>query len=266
MRLSLFMLAALIASPVSAQDADAVRGGWMADVGGVRHIYMLTIRGNVVTGTYCTDCSDVADLAFIQNGVLEADRLRFEVHNPGPVAYTDAVSARLMNGELHITRQRQGSSTAPVTMALHRSTSTPPAPPPARPGPPAARPAYVPPGPAEALTPAKVAGLWLRGEGPGKQYFMFKQVGGGLLGLGCGPCDDPNYLGPLDEVSIEGTTLKFGIVHENNAPAFYDKGPFSNYVRATIARNELHMWVVPSYEPADFVPLEITMLGPIRGD
>jgi hypothetical protein len=37
-------------------------------------------------------------------------------------------------------------------------------------------------------------------------------------------------------------------------------------VRATIARNELHMWVVPSYEPADFVPLEITMLGPIRED
>ena len=61
-------------------------------------------------------------------------------------------------------------------------------------------------------------------------------------------------------------SISSGIVHEKNAPAFYDTGPFSNYVRAPIARNELHMWVVPSYEPADFVPLEITMLGPIRGD
>jgi hypothetical protein len=48
-----------------------------------------------------------------------------------------------------------------------------------------APPAYVPPGPAEALSPAKVAGLWLRGGGPDKQYFMFKQVGAQLLGLGC---------------------------------------------------------------------------------
>lgn len=265
MRVCLFMLAALLASPAPAQDADAVRGGWMGDVGGVRHIYMLTIRGTTVTGTYCTDCSNVANLAFIQNGMLEADGLRFDVHNPGPAAYTDAVSARLVDGELRLTRQRQGSSSAPVTMTLRRSTSTPPAPPPARSGPPPARPVYVPPGPAEVLSPAKVAGLWLRGEGPGKQYFMFKQVGAELLGLACGPCDDSNNMGPLDRISIDGTTLKFGIVHENNARAFYDKGPFSNDARATIARNELHMWVIPSYEPADFVPLEITMLGPIRG-
>lgn len=264
MKICLFLLAAVLASPALAENADAVRGGWMADVGGVRHIYMLTVRGAVVTGTYCTRCSNVDDLAFIENGKLEADGLRFEVHNPGPAAYTDTVTARLVNDELRITRQRQGSSTAPVGMALHRATSTPPAPPPAPPGAPAARPAYVPPGPAEALTPAKVAGLWLRGEGPGKQYFMFKQVGAQILGLACGPCDDPNHMGPLDRVSVDGTTFRFSIVHENNAKAFYDKGPFSNDARASIARNELHMWVVPSYEAAGFTPIEITMLGPIK--
>jgi len=93
---------------------------------------------------------------------------------------------------------------------------------------------------------------------------MFKQVGSQLLGLGCGPCDDPNHQGPLDRISIDGTTLRFSIVHENNAPAFYDKGPFSNDVTASIARYEMHLLVVPSYEAAGFKPLEITMLGPIK--
>jgi hypothetical protein len=263
MRGCLFVPAALLALPALAQNADAARGGWMADVNGVRHIYMLTVRDDAVTGTYCTDCSNVDDLAFIQDGVLEAGGLRFDVHNPGPTVYTDSVTARLVNGELRVTRQRKGSAAAPVTMTLHRSTSTPPAPPPAPPGGQPARPAYVPPGPPEALTPQKVAGLWLRGEGPAKQYFMFKQVGAQMLGLACGPCDDPNNMGPLDRISIEGTTLKYSIVHENNAKAFYDKGPFSNEVTATIARNEMRLSVIPSYESPGFTPIGITMLGPV---
>jgi hypothetical protein len=267
MKRYLLVLLAGFAMPTFAQDADAVRGGWLADAGGVRHIYMLTIRGTAVTGTYCTDCSDVANLAFIQNGVLGADGLKFEVVNPGPVAYRDTVTARLVGDELSVTRQRQGGGGAPATITFRRSTTKGPAPPPppaaGTPAPP--RPAYVAPGPAEPLTPAKVAGLWLRGEGPGKQYFMFKQIGSELLGLACGPCDDPNNMGPLDNISIDGTTLRYGIVHENNAKAFYDKGPFSNDVRATIARNEMHMWVIPSYEAPTSTPIEITMLGPIRG-
>jgi len=258
------VVAALLASPVHAQNADAVRGGWMADVGGVRHIYMLTVRGTVITGIYCTDCRNVRNLALIQNGVLEADGLRFDVHNPGPAPYTDTVTARLVNGELRITRQRNGSTAVPITMVLRRSTSEKPTPPPPSPAGTQAPPAYVPPGPFEALSPAKVAGLWLRGEGPGKQYFMFKQAGTQMLGLGCGPCDDPNTMAPLDRISIDGTTLRFSIVHENNAPAFYDKGPFSNDVRASISRHEMHWWVIPSYESAAFKPLEITMLGPIK--
>jgi hypothetical protein len=236
----------------------------MADADGVRHIYMLTVRDAVVSGTYCTDCRDVGNLAFIQNGVLESDGLRFEVHNPGPVSYTDAVTARLANGELRITRQRKGSSAAPTAMVLHRSTSAGPVPAPAAAAAPPARAPYVRPGPPEALSPAKVAGLWLRGEGPDKQYFMFKQVGTRLLGLGCGPCDDPNFMAPLDRISIKGTTLRFSIVHENNAPAFYDKGPFSNDVSATIARHEMRFSVIPSYEGPGFTPIEFTMLGPIK--
>jgi hypothetical protein len=93
---------------------------------------------------------------------------------------------------------------------------------------------------------------------------MFKQVGAQVFGLGCGQCDDPNFMAPLDRISINGTTFRFSIVHENNAKAFYDKGPFSNDVTATISRHEMHWSVVPSYEGAGFKPIEITMLGPIR--
>lgn len=263
---SCLLAAVLLTSSAFAQNADAVRGGWMTDVvGGVPHIYMLTIRDNVVTGTYCTDCVNMDNLAVIQNGTLDANGLRFEVHNPGPVAYTDTVTGRLVNGALEITRQRKGSSAAPVTMTLHRGQTPPAAPRPAQAGPPPARPAYVPPGPAEPLSPAKVAGLWLFGTpGPTKQHFMFKQVGNGLFGLACGPCNNTENIAPLERISIDGTTLRFSIVHESNAKAFYDKGPFSNEVRAQIAENELHLWVIPSYEPADSTPNEITLFGPIR--
>jgi len=262
----LLVLITLTAAPAFAQNADAVRGGWIADVGGVRHIYMLTARGTAVTGTYCTDCADVANLALIHNGVLAADGLKFEIVNPGPTAYRDTVTAKLVGDQLEITRQRQGASGAPTKMALHRSTGKPAAPPPPPPGgPPPPKPAYVSPGPAEQLTPAKVAGLWMFGEGPGKQHFMFKANGTELFGLACGPCDDSTNMAPLDRMSIDGTTLRFSIVHENNAKAFYDKGPFSNDARANISQNELHMWVIPSYEPSSSKPIEITMLGPIRG-
>ncbi len=256
--------AVTLSSLASAQDAGALRGGWIADVGGVRHIYMLTVRDRVVTGTYCTECSNPDTLAFIQNGALAADGARFEVYNPGPTAYTDTVTARLVNGELAITRQRKASSAAPTTLTLHRSMTALPAPPPAPAGPAPARAAYVPPGPPEALSPEKVAGLWLWGAaGPDKQHFTFKQVGTQLLGLACGPCDDPNHMAPLDRISIDGTMLKFSIVHENNGLKFYDKGPFSNDVRANVAKHEMHMWVIADYQPPDTTPGEITMFGPI---
>src|SRR6185295_12237425 len=88
-----------------AENAESVRGGWQADVGGVRHIYMLTVRGTAITGTYCTDCSNLANLAVVDNGVLEADGVRFDVTNPGPTAYHDTVQAKVVSGELHLSRR-----------------------------------------------------------------------------------------------------------------------------------------------------------------
>ena len=40
-------------------------------------------------------------------------------------------------------------------------------------------------------------------------------------------------MAPLEGISVDGTTLKFSIVHEANGRAFSDKGPFTNNVTAT---------------------------------
>ena len=222
----------------------------MADVGGVRHIYMLTVRGTTVTGTYCTDCSDVATLALIENGVLAADGLQVRGRESGARAYRERSRRKLVGDGLEVTRQRQGAAGGADddgAAPLHGEAAAPPPPPPA--GAPPARPAYVPPGPAEPLTPAKVAGLWMFGEGPGKQHFMFKQNGSELFGLALRSVRRPEQHGAARPRVDRRHDAAFSIVHENNAKAFYDKGPFSNDARASISQNELHMWVIPSYEP-----------------
>src|SRR5215475_8871994 len=42
-----------------AATADAIRGGWVADVDGTRHIFILKVQDATVTGIYCAvDCGD----------------------------------------------------------------------------------------------------------------------------------------------------------------------------------------------------------------
>ena len=136
-------------------------------------------------------------------------------------------------------------------------------PPPRAAGPPAGpRPAYVAPGPAQALNEERLIGLWLFGAGPGKQYFIIRQADRQLLGLVCGPCDNPWSMAPLDGFVIDGTDLRFNIVHEDTGGADVH-GPFNNVAHATLARNELHLKVIPSYAPPDSTPIEMTLLGPV---
>ncbi|HLT17925.1 MAG TPA: hypothetical protein VKZ96_00610, partial [Thermomicrobiales bacterium] len=56
--------AAQVSLPVaaSAEDADWYRGGWRTD-GGAPHVYQFVIRGDRVTGYYCTHCADGTTLA-----------------------------------------------------------------------------------------------------------------------------------------------------------------------------------------------------------
>jgi hypothetical protein len=251
----------LVAGAARAQDTGTVRGGWMTDVNGVRHIVYLVVRGTVLTGVYCAPCDQPDAVAFVQDGVLNGAAVRFTLlHQPDNApAYREMVEGTMMGHELHLTKRRQGWKNQSTALRLHRGTRIPF---PAR-APNAARPpAYVPPGPPELLTPESVAGLWLAQTGPAKQYFIFRRVGSELLGLVCGPCDNPMNLSPLDNISIEGTILRFNIVHEDNGIGFDVYGPFSNIVQATISRHEMHISALPTYD-MKATPIEMTMFGPV---
>ena len=265
--LAAIVLTVLVVRPALAQDAGAVRGGWMTDVNGVRHIVYLVLRGTVLTGVYCAPCDQPDAVAFVQDGVLNGAAVRFTLlHQPDSApAYRETVEGTMIGDELHLTKRRQGWKNQSTTLRLRRGTRIPF---PAR-APNAARPpAYVPPGAPEPLTPESVAGLWLAQTGPAKQYFIFRRVasesrvGSQLLGLVCGPCDNPMNVSPLDNISIEGTILRFNIVHEDNGIGFDVYGPFSNIVQATISRHEMHISALPTYD-MKATPIEMTMFGPV---
>ncbi len=261
MRTLVFCALLWISTHAAAQDPAAIRGNWIADVDGIRHIYMLIVRDGAVTGTYCVDCNNPMNLAFVMDGTMSGTGVTFAVyHDPGNGApYRDHVTGRLVNGDLHIERRREGSSAAGVSMVLHRTA--PPAPG-VVPTPPV-RPPYNPPGPPEPVTLEKAAGLWIAGTGPGKQYFMIRRVGDQLLGMVCGPCFEPVNMAPLDSFVIDGDQLFFDIVHEDLTGSTRTE-PFVNAVRAVMAHNEMHLFVVPSFQdPATFTPINMTLIGPV---
>src|SRR5262249_10273117 len=127
------IIAALVgvARPAQAITADEVRGGWIADINGQRHIYILNVRGTDIKGIYCWDCSNPDNLAFVQNGKLESDGISFVVlHDVGPGApYRDNVRGKLVNGQLVLTLTRQASggtrAPAPTEMTMQRETRRP---------------------------------------------------------------------------------------------------------------------------------------------
>lgn len=271
MRLLLVLLTFVLALPHSAgaREQGAIRGGWVTNVGARTGIYLIIVRGTVVSGTYCVNCADPDDLAFIIDGQLAHDEVNFVIRHEdraGAVTFDD-VRGKSRGPELVLSVKRRGAD-RPTQVILHR-----PAPAPAvRPVTHAeaqtpgaglhSRPPYLAPGPAQQLSADQVRGLWLSGTGPGKQYFIIRRAGAQLLGMVCGPCDNPNTMAPLDGFVIEGTALTFNIVHEDTGGAA-QRGPFNNVAHATLARNEMHLRVIPSYEPADSVPFEMTLLGPV---
>ena len=260
----LLVLLALLAIPgiVQAQEANALRGGWVAEVDGRTQVYLLIVRDATVTGTQCAECSQPRNLGFIVDGHVDAAGAHFAIrheYETGKVLFDDVVAV-LKNRQLVLTLQRRNGDAPAQIITLHR-----PMPPQPAAGPPAgARPhaAYVAPGPARPLDAEQVRGLWLFGAGPGKQYFIIERVDRQLLGLVCGPCDNPNSMAPLDGFVIDGPDLRFNIVHEDTGGADVH-GPFSNVAHATLARNELHLKVIPSYAPPDSTPIEMTLLGPV---
>jgi hypothetical protein len=299
------IVAAALSCPGPAPAATLIdndlRGGWIADVGGQRLIYVLKVRDGRISGIYCSDCTNPGGVAFLQDGKVEAGGIAFRVrHVAAPGApYSEMVRGRLENGRLVLTSTREGAPHGRATVtSLTReprrtrnglpwpadqlaaartaggpsagATAEPPSPPPPRPAAPAdgrgrGLGAYVPPGPSELLSPARIDGLWLTGPGANGQHVTLHQVGNQILGVICGPCDNPFTVWPIDSGVISGDgghTLTFNIVHEDTAfPGTTFVAPFNTEVTATLSRAEMHLRVLREDNGTSG---EMTLLGPIR--
>ena len=259
-----------------ATTADAVRGGWVADVDGIRHIFVFKVRDTTVSGIYCAaDCSDPSNLAFIDRGVLTPEGMRFQILRiDGNNASRTDVVGRLANGQLSLTLSQRGRpATGPRQLSLQRDPRTPPAVSVEdvfsrrgiQSGPlviSGSSTPYTPPGPNESLAAPTLAGLWVWNTGPSKQHFIFRRVGERILGVVCGPCDNPYSFGVLDNVVIRGDTLSFDINHEDWGLGI-EFGPFENHATATLSGHELHLRTVQHNGPRT-IEGDLVLIGPLR--
>ena len=256
------MVGALLASAsgASAEDADYYRGGWRTDASDP-HVYQFVIRGDAVTGVYCTHCADGTTLASIKGTFDEDDGLAFTVRHlrpDGSLASEDHLRARLIDGKLAITGNRGGPAGGAIEhVAIKDPRGPTPSPYPVNILPPDAPPVpvlqlpaggasgrapapYVPPASWRQISADDVVGVWLGfGAGMDKQYFLIRKDGERLFGLACGRCDNPYTFGALENFVIRGDTLEFDIVHQDwgDGPVL----PFSRHVTAKIAMNEMRM-------------------------
>ena len=100
--LSLLGVALAMASPASAEDADYYRGGWRTEAGDP-HVYEFVIRGDKVTGIYCSHCADGTTLAPLEGTFDERDGIAFTIRHlnlDGSLAATDRLHAKLQGGRL----------------------------------------------------------------------------------------------------------------------------------------------------------------------
>ena len=275
-RVFIFLLTTLLfcTSTVSAQDIDIenLRGSWTTEINGERHVLYIVYRDETVSGIYCHDCEQPANLAIIDDAVIDEDGFHFALYhrpsspgnNSNASPYLEWADAFMDGDELNLYIRRAGNSARRMIFKRPdvdmRGMLTMP---PFATNMPATGGDRVLPGEPMEITPEKVEGLWLWAVGPGKQHFIFKQHKGGLRGMVCGPCDSPADVTPVENISINGTNLHFEIRHENNGAAVGRYGPNSNIVDAEISNNELHMSVVPSYAEPGSTPVEMTLLGPI---
>jgi hypothetical protein len=253
------------AATARAQDAAAYRGAWIADDAGARHVLYLVVRDGKVSGTHCFDCYDPDNLAFVDDGRLDAGGLHFNLYHSSAAetAYVERVDARLVNGELQLTLSKPGSEVAMMTLRRDTVRKQPAPPVDTRANQRSGGQARTLPGPAETLSAESVLGLWLWGTGPGKQYFMFKRHKDGIRGMVCGPCVDAEDFAPLEGIIISGSNFHFDIVHEDNGIGFEEHGPFNNLADAQIAMNEMLMTAVASFDP-NGRRFEMTLLGPTQ--
>jgi hypothetical protein len=267
---AMVLFSTLAGNSVAAENpqADAVRGGWVADIDGVRHLFILKVLDGAVSGIYCdVDCSEPAHLSLLEQGSLTADGVRFQIHRldgktPERTDAVGRISGKqlvLTSGARQWTLQRDPRKPALETleqMFARRGITSGPLLISVSPNP------YTPPGPNEVLTPAAVAGLWIWGTGPAKQNFIFRRVGEQLLGVVCGPCDNPYTFGVIDNVAIRGETMTFDINHTDWGFGI-EYGPFANHASVTVSHHEMHLHSVQHAGPRT-IEGDMVLIGPIR--
>ena len=263
----LIFLLAWSASVANAQSlADSLRGGWINKDSATQHVFVFVVQDSGVSGSHCTDCYNPATLGFVDEGTLTSNGLRFMLYHdqPNGSVSVSEVTGELQDEELVLVLKNQNPQNSNTqTLTLVRSPrDTRAAAPSGGFGPPP--PPYNPPGAALMLTRDTVAGLWLAGTRPGKQYFIFKQHKDGLRGMVCGPCLDASGMAPLENIRIDGTQLHYDIVHENSGPGILEHGPYRNVTVSSISRNELHLATRPSFVDESYALIHMTLLGPVQ--
>ena len=252
---------ALACSAASAAWAQTnIRGGWVADVDGVRHIYIFKVRDGAFTGTHCTRCDERKNIAIVRNGRIAGTHVSFSLMSDSDGQWRE----QRFEGEIgdgQIVLHPVGAESA--QQRLVRVEAPPPAPAAANaaPRPPPAP--YVVPGPPEPLTLESMAGTWISGTGARAQIAMLKVLDGQLVGLICGPCDTPVTMAPIEQGSVDGTRVQIFTVHEDNGGAFPKHGPYRNNIVGTVAKHQLridsHLDGMPGENEA-----HMTFIGPIE--
>jgi hypothetical protein len=284
----------LVAQPAAALDADYWRGGWRTPLGDEPHIYQFVIRGSLVSGVYCRNCSDATTIGFIDGKWDEKAGIDFTVTfaNPtGRITSVDDQRAMLVDGRLVVSgvegrrnaltlvKDPRGADPGGAP-AYHLPPGTPPALPATRGGGGGggggrgAGPApYWQPGPFKTLRPADVVGTWIAsfGLGMNKQLFTFLLVGNRLRGVVCGRCDNTYTIGAIENILIVGDRLYFDIVHQDWGEI--DPPTFDRSIVAQVTQNEMLAAILGNgvvidraNPPARPAGRGFTLVGPIAPD
>jgi len=244
------------ASTVAQSD---IRGGWVADVDGTRHIYLFKVTGSDFTGAYCSRCDDAEDISVIRSGHITGDRLSFVLLSQTAGRWREQRVEGLVTANGVVLR---GAGPGGTERRLARADRPAPSPPPAAGGRPVPAP-YVAPGPPERLTLDTVAGTWISGTGPNAQVFMLSALEGKLVGLACGPCNTPWAMAPIEDGTVEGEHVTFYTAHQDWGAVFAAHGPYRNVLIGTVAKHQMRInsYVEGTAQENRF---DFTLIGPIR--
>lgn len=254
-----WLLALLVGLAAPAFAQPSIRGGWVSDVDGVRHIYIFKVRDDAFTGTHCTRCDEHEDISIVRDGRISGTRLTFSLLSDSTGVWREQrFEGEIGDGDIRLRRVGAESAgqrlvrvepAAPVPVAAPAAAPPPPAP-------------YVAPGPPEPQTLESMAGTWISGTGARAQIAMLKVLDGKLVGLICGPCDSPVTMAPIEDGSVDGTRVEIFTVHEDNG-RIAQYGRYRNDIVGTVAKNQLRIDSHLDGKPGEN-EAHMTFIGPLR--